>query len=71
MIDFTYRGDYINFFRLHAGYRGQGVLIEHVSLVRFIDAAHICGLPEVYILSLTDNEGAHTIYPFDPTTRSV
>ena len=43
------------FFRLHAGYRGQGVLLEHVSLVWLIDAAHICGLPEVYIVSFTDN----------------
>ncbi|EMS61404.1 hypothetical protein TRIUR3_26889 [Triticum urartu] len=36
-------------FRLHMqymGYRGQGVLLEHVSLVRLIDAAHIYGLPE-------------------------
>ena len=43
------------FFRLHAGYRGQGILIEHVSLVRLIDATDICALPEIYILSFTDN----------------
>ena len=56
----TCHGDYINLFRSYARYRGQGVLIEHVSLVRFIDVAHICGLPEVYILSFTDNEGGPT-----------
>ena len=50
----------IHFFGSHAGDRGSGVLIEHVSLVRFIDVAHICGLPEVYILSFTDNEGGPT-----------
>ena len=55
MIDLAYHGDYINLFRLHAGYRGQGVLLEHVSLVRLIDATHIGGLPKVYILSFTNN----------------
>ena len=50
----------LNFLGPHARYRGAGVLIEHVSLLRFMDVAHIYGLPEVYmyISSLTDNEGA-------------
>ena len=37
----------------------QGLLIDHVSLVRFFcDNTHIRGLPEfIYITPLTDNEG--------------
>ena len=62
MIDLTCHGDYINLFQVAAGYRGQGILFEHVSLVRLIDGAHIYGLPKVYILSFTDNQGgAHNL----------
>ena len=53
------------------GIGGRVFLSSMSPLVRLIDAAHICGLLEVYILSFTHNEGSHTIYPFDPTTRRV